>query len=191
MQRTPIAEIRERTYKSRDAWWTVVVVDPMAVHLVRWLAPYPAFTPNRISLFAFVLGLGAAACFVADGWWLLLGALLLDPSPFRTPDITKDPRFRGWWPATHPQMRSFLGVPIVIEGRAWGNLYLTDKDAGDFTDDDEEAAVVLADWAAIAIANGRLYRDVRAGPFMQPLSANEAHEYIGRVGLGQDPIVEL
>ena len=58
-------------------------------------------------------------------------------------------------------MDTFLGVPIMIEGRAWGNLYLTDKDAGEFTDDDEETAVVLADWAAIAIANGRLYRDVR------------------------------
>ncbi|GAA0794077.1 CDP-alcohol phosphatidyltransferase family protein [Spirilliplanes yamanashiensis] len=77
MTRTPIAEIRERTYKSRDAWWTVVVVDPMAVHLVRWVAPYRAITPNRISLFAFVLGLGAAACFVAaDPLWLVVGALL-------------------------------------------------------------------------------------------------------------------
>ena len=58
-------------------------------------------------------------------------------------------------------MDTFLGVPIMIEGRAWGNLYLTEKDAGEFTDDDEEAAVVLADWAAIAIHNGRLYRAVR------------------------------
>ncbi len=76
-ERTPIAEIRDRTYKSRDAWWTVVVVDPVAVHLVRWVAPYRSLTPNRISLFAFVLGLGAAACFVAaDPGWLVLGALL-------------------------------------------------------------------------------------------------------------------
>ena len=49
----------------------------------------------------------------------------------------------------------------VIDGEAWGNLYLTEKDGGEFTDDDEEAAVVLADWAAIAIANARLYRAVR------------------------------
>ena len=58
-------------------------------------------------------------------------------------------------------MTTFLGVPIVIEGQAWGNLYLTEKDGGEFTEDDEEAAVVLADWAAIAIRNSRLYRDVR------------------------------
>jgi signal transduction histidine kinase len=58
-------------------------------------------------------------------------------------------------------MTTFLGVPIVIDGQAWGNLYLTEKDGGEFTSDDEEAAVVLADWAAIAIANARLYRTER------------------------------
>ena len=58
-------------------------------------------------------------------------------------------------------MSTFLGVPIVIEGQAWGNLYLTEKEGGEFTEEDEEAAVVLADWAAIAIANARLYRAVR------------------------------
>ena len=47
----------------------------------------------------------------------LLGAMLVDPSPYRTDDITRDPRFRGWWPAAHPVMRSFLGVPIVAAGR--------------------------------------------------------------------------
>jgi phosphatidylglycerophosphate synthase len=77
LTRTPIAEIRERTYKSRDAWWTVVIVDPVAVHLVRWVAPHRAITPNRISLFAFALGLGAAACYaLADPVYLVVGALL-------------------------------------------------------------------------------------------------------------------
>jgi signal transduction histidine kinase len=58
-------------------------------------------------------------------------------------------------------MRTFLGVPIVIRGEAWGNLYLTEKARGQaFTAEDEEATVVLADWAAIAIENARLYRDV-------------------------------
>ena len=54
-------------------------------------------------------------------------------------------------------MESFLGVPILVRGEAWGNLYLTDKRGGPFTQADEDAAVVLAEWAAIAIANARLY----------------------------------
>ena len=66
------------------------------------------------------------------------------------------------FPLAHPPMTSFLGVPIMIEGEAWGNLYLTEKEDGQqFTDEDEEATVILADWAAIAIANARLYRTVR------------------------------
>ena len=60
-------------------------------------------------------------------------------------------------------MRTFLGVPILIRGQAWGNLYLTEKAGGEpFTTEDEEAVIVLADWAAIAIDNARLYRDVAA-----------------------------
>src|SRR5204862_3170314 len=57
----------------------------------------------------------------------LLGAMLLTREPHRTPDIRTDPRFRGWWPAAHPQMRSFLGLPIVARGRANGAPYLTDR----------------------------------------------------------------
>ena len=57
----------------------------------------------------------------------LLDAMLVDPSPYRTEDITQDPRFRGWWPSAHPLMRSFLGVPIVSSGDVIGAFYLTDK----------------------------------------------------------------
>jgi GAF domain-containing protein len=53
-------------------------------------------------------------------------------------------------------MHSFLGVPIMIRGEAWGNLYLTEKRIGGFTEDDEYAAVTLATWAAIAIDHARL-----------------------------------
>ena len=78
LSRTPIAEVRELTYKKRDAWWTVLLVDPMAARLVRWLQPYRWVTPNRVSAFAFLLGIGAAACFfTADYRWMVLGALLL------------------------------------------------------------------------------------------------------------------
>ena len=54
-------------------------------------------------------------------------------------------------------METFLGVPVLIRGEAWGNLYLTEKDGGEFTRDDEDAVIVLAEWAAIAIENARLY----------------------------------
>src|SRR5215204_7099829 len=90
----------------------------------------------------------------------ILGVLIHDPRPLRLSDVGTHPESYGF-PLAHPPMHSFLGVPIVVHGEAWGNLYLTEKDSGDFTDDDEEAVTVLADWAAIAIANARLYRDVR------------------------------
>jgi len=90
----------------------------------------------------------------------MLGVLTSDPRPLRLVDVGAHPQSYGF-PAGHPPMTSFLGVPIVMDGQTWGNLYLTEKAGGEFTDEDEEAAVVLADWAAIAITNARLYRDVR------------------------------
>jgi signal transduction histidine kinase len=90
----------------------------------------------------------------------VLGVLIRDPRPLRLTDVGSHPESYGF-PLAHPPMHSFLGVPILIQGQAWGNLYLTEKADGDFTEDDEEAIGVLADWAAVAIANSRLYRDVR------------------------------
>ena len=59
-------------------------------------------------------------------------------------------------------MRTFLGVPVLVRGRAWGNLYLTEKAGGaDFDEADELSVGVLADWAAIAIEHARLYASVR------------------------------
>jgi signal transduction histidine kinase len=90
----------------------------------------------------------------------ILGVLIEDPRPLRLADVGDHYRSYGF-PPEHPPMRSFLGVPILIRGQAWGNLYLTEKAAGEpFTAEDEEATVVLADWAAVAIENARLYRDV-------------------------------
>jgi signal transduction histidine kinase len=92
----------------------------------------------------------------------LLGVLIEDPRPLRLDDVGDHPRSYGFPPA-HPPMRSFLGVPILIRGEAWGNLYLTEKADGEpFSSADEEAVIVLADWAAIAIENAGLYRDVAA-----------------------------
>src|SRR5215207_4190226 len=88
----------------------------------------------------------------------VLGVLIRDPRPLRLADVGTHPESYGF-PLAHPPMHSFLGVPIVVHGEAWGNLYLTQKDGGEeFTEDDERSIVVLADWAAIAIENARLYQ---------------------------------
>jgi len=87
----------------------------------------------------------------------VLGKLIQHASPLRLPNVADDPDSYGF-PAGHPPMRTFLGVPILIRGEAWGNLYLTEKAGGeDFTDSDEAAAIVLAEWSAVAIENARLY----------------------------------
>jgi signal transduction histidine kinase len=86
----------------------------------------------------------------------VLGVLVEHPQPLRLADVAQHPSSHGF-PPGHPAMHSFLGVPITIHGRAWGNLYLTEKAHGEFTEEDEKAAVILASWAAIAIENSRLY----------------------------------
>jgi signal transduction histidine kinase len=92
----------------------------------------------------------------------LLGAMLQGPSPHRTADLHSDPRFRGWWPRTHPDMRSFLGVPIVAPEGIIGAFYLTGKEGADaFGDDDLQVIELLAAHAAIAITNARLYERSR------------------------------
>ena len=89
----------------------------------------------------------------------LLGALIADARPLRLASLDDDPR-AGGFPPGHPPMRSFLGVPILVGGEAWGNLYLTDKAGGEpFSQADEDAVVMLAAWAGVAIANARTYSD--------------------------------
>jgi signal transduction histidine kinase len=92
----------------------------------------------------------------------VLGAMLEAEAPYRTRDVHDHPRFRGWWPEGHPDMRSFLGVPIVTPEGVIGAFYLTEKiGAPDFGDEDEELIGVLAAHAAIAITNARLYEESR------------------------------
>jgi signal transduction histidine kinase len=92
----------------------------------------------------------------------MLGAMLDTADPFRTRDIHDDARFRGWWPRRHPDMRSFLGVPIVAEDEVIGAFYLTEKQGGDsFDATDEQLIELLAAHAAIAITNARLYERSR------------------------------
>jgi signal transduction histidine kinase len=88
----------------------------------------------------------------------VLGVLIEDPRPLRLGDVGQHPRSYGF-PMAHPPMHTFLGVPIVIRGEGWGNLYLAEKQEGEFTEADEEAVVALAQWAAIAIENARLYEN--------------------------------
>jgi signal transduction histidine kinase len=86
----------------------------------------------------------------------ILGILINDARPLRLHDLTQDPRSVGF-PPGHPSMQSFLGVPILLRGVAYGNLYLTEKEGGDFTDEDEELVTLLAAQAAVAVENARLY----------------------------------
>ena len=90
----------------------------------------------------------------------ILGVLIHEAVPLRLHDLGDDPRSVGF-PANHPPMRTFLGVPIHLRGVAYGNLYLTEKEGGeDFTDEDEELLSLLASQAAVAIENARLYEAV-------------------------------
>jgi signal transduction histidine kinase len=87
----------------------------------------------------------------------ILGVLIRDATALRLHEIAEDPRSVGF-PPGHPPMRSFLGVPILLRGVAYGNLYLTEKAGGeDFTGEDEELVSLLAGQAAVAIENARLY----------------------------------
>jgi signal transduction histidine kinase len=84
----------------------------------------------------------------------LLGLLIDEPRPLRLRDVAEHPRSRGHADG-QPARGGFLGVPILIRGAACGALYLTEKHGGEFTDADEEGAVILAAWAATAVENAR------------------------------------
>lgn len=94
-----------------------------------------------------------------DGHSGLLGVLVEEPEPLRSDDLTADPRSSGV-PPGHPRMRSFLGAPIRVHSEVFGNLYLTEKRTGHFTDTDMALLQVLAAQAGIAIGNARLYETV-------------------------------
>jgi signal transduction histidine kinase len=118
----------------------------------------------------------------------ILGVLIKDARPLRLHDLTEDPRSVGF-PPGHPPMHSFLGVPIRLRGVAYGNLYLTEKERGDFTDEDEELVTLLAAQAAVALENARLYESATAWS-QQLESLNE----VGAALVGElelDPLLEL
>nr|MCU0475925.1 GAF domain-containing protein [Anaerolineae bacterium] len=91
----------------------------------------------------------------------LLGALLTETKPIRLDNLNKDTRSVGF-PSGHPEMKSFLGVPVISKGEHLGNLYLCNREDGlPFSDEDERLVILLAGHAAIAIENARLSESQR------------------------------
>jgi signal transduction histidine kinase len=89
----------------------------------------------------------------------LLGAILQDGKAYRSDDIRSDPRF-VWWPAAHPRMGPFLGVPVELDGRVIGAFYLADKrDGGFFDERDQQTIEAFASRVALAVENARLHEE--------------------------------
>ncbi len=125
----------------------------------------------------------------------VLGLLISAPAPLRLTDVGSHPRSYGF-PQGHPPMHSFLGVPILLRNEVWGILYLTEKEGGPFDEADEESAVVLAAWAAIAIENARLHRrgEERRSELGRSVEALQATTEIARAVGGEtqlDRVLEL
>jgi two-component system, NarL family, sensor histidine kinase DevS len=125
----------------------------------------------------------------------VLGVLISDPRPLRLRDVGSHPHSYGF-PLEHPAMTSFLGVPIVIRGEPWGNLYLTEAPRGEFSEADERDVSMLADWAAIAVANARAYTNVQRqrDELEQAVQRLEATTEIARALAGEtdlDRVLEL
>lgn len=101
----------------------------------------------------------------------ILGLLITEPRPIRLADLSTHPASAGF-PSGHPPMRSFLGVPLLVRGQAFGNLYLADKqDADEFSADDEQLLLSLAMFAAVAIDNAHLYAEAQRRAGWQQASA--------------------
>jgi signal transduction histidine kinase len=125
----------------------------------------------------------------------VLGVLIRDPQPLRLASLDAHPASYGF-PAAHPAMETFLGVPVLIHGQAWGNLYLTEKEGSEFDQADEDAVVILARWTGIAIENARIYHDAehQRGEFQRAVRGLEATQAIAHaVGADTelDRILEL
>ncbi len=105
----------------------------------------------------------------------ILGLIIEHPAPLRLDDLAAHPSAVGF-PAGHPGMTSFLGVPLRVRGEVFGNLYLTEKRSGQgFTEDDERTVMALAAAAAVAIENARLYERSRTREQWQEAVADIAN----------------
>ncbi|KUJ69689.1 histidine kinase [Streptomyces albus subsp. albus] len=90
----------------------------------------------------------------------ILGELIRNPAPLRLTDLSQHPGSYGF-PAHHPPMRTFLGVPIRVRDEVFGNLYLTEKRGGRFDAEDEAVLTTLSVAAGMAIENARMYEESR------------------------------
>lgn len=122
----------------------------------------------------------------------VLGLLIEHPRPLRLSDVGRHPRSYGF-PSGHPPMSSFLGVPVLVRGRAWGNLYLTEKEGGEFDEADEQSAMILAEWTAIAVENAHLYRSaqVRSEEMERAVHRLEATAEIARAVGGETDLERI
>jgi signal transduction histidine kinase len=125
----------------------------------------------------------------------VLGLLTGEPRPLRLPDIGAHPLSHGF-PVGHPPMRSFLGVPLVVGGKTWGSVYVTEAARGTFDEIDEEALVALAELASAAIGTATAYdrEHTRADTLERALSGLEATTEIARAIGGEtrlDRVLEL
>ncbi|MGB8875176.1 MAG: GAF domain-containing sensor histidine kinase [Solirubrobacteraceae bacterium] len=126
----------------------------------------------------------------------VLGELIADPRPLRLGDVGAHPRSYGF-PSGHPPMKTFLGVPVLVAGEPFGNVYLTEKrDGEEFTDEDEHAVVRLAQFAGVAIDHARRYSgvDTQRAQLNRTVQALDATVEIARAIGGQtdlEMILEL
>jgi two-component system, NarL family, sensor histidine kinase DevS len=118
----------------------------------------------------------------------VLGALIDDPRPIRLRHITDDARSVGF-PARHPPMDAFLGVPIRVRGEVFGNLYLSNPRSGEFSVEDEELVTALAATAGFAIANARRFDETRMRQQWTASSAQIASALLDTAGAAPLPML--
>jgi signal transduction histidine kinase len=112
----------------------------------------------------------------------MLAALLTAGAPERLDDIRQDPRFGGWWPAAHPELTAFLGVPVKNGEEVLGIIFVANKRSGTFTAADEELLTLFAAHAAIALTNARLYERSREVSVLEERArlARELHDAVSQ-----------
>jgi signal transduction histidine kinase len=112
----------------------------------------------------------------------MLAALLTAGAPERLADIREDPRFGGWWPAAHPELTAFLGVPVKNGEEVLGIIFVANKHAGEFSARDEELLTLFAAHAAIALTNARLYERGREVSVLEERArlARELHDAVSQ-----------